>query len=222
MLKKNVKIVQKQIEIINNFLYNNKRHIDVGRFKMKYIPTKWIQDMAKLTESEINKHKVNLDKRLTHNPFTIFDVEECKKYIGKEGFFSDSAYNFKDIKNCSKGTLTNLASTDGYPFSSNSSNYRYFYPKEELKLETEYKQFTLDSFLKFEEEHGEWFLIRDKNNKIECVLRYNGYRDTENADKNSLIPDGIFLGCECYTFEELFEHIELFYDGEWIPFGERF
>lgn len=54
-----------------------------------------------------------------------------------------------------------------------------------------------------------------------CDLRYNGFRNTKNTDKNSLISDSIFLGCECYTFEELFERIELFYDGEWIPFGEK-
>ena len=189
---------------------------------IKYIPTKWIQDMAKQKESENNMRKLNLDKRLTHNPFTIFDVEECEKYIGKEGLFSDSAYNFKDIKNCSKGTLTNLASTDGYPFSSNSSNYRYFYPKEELDWEDEYKQFTLDSFLKFKEEYGsDWFVIRYKNNKVECTLRYNGFRNTKNADKNISLSDSIFLGYECYTFEELIQSIELRYNDEWIPFGEK-
>lgn len=189
---------------------------------MHYIPTNLIREMAKIKESEINKHKVNLDKRLTHNPFTIFDVEECKKYIGKEGFFSDSPYDFEDLKNCGKGTLTNLVITDGYPFTSNSCDYKYFYPKEELDLETEYKQFTLDTFLKFKEEYGsEWFTIRDKNNKIECTVRYNGFRNTKNADKNISLSDGIFLGCKCCTFEELFENFELMCDGEWIPFGEK-
>ena len=178
--------------------------------------------MVKQKESENNMRKLNLDKRLTHKPFTIFDVEECKKYIGKEGFFADSPYCFEDIKNCSKGTLTHLAITDGYPFTSNSCDYKFFYPKEELDWENGYKQFTLDSFLKFKEEYNsEWFLIRDKSNKIECDLRYNGYRNTKNTDPNSLIHDGIFLGCECDTFEELFERVELFYDGEWIPFGEK-
>lgn len=165
---------------------------------------------------------LELDKRLIHNPFTIFDVEECQKYIGKEGLFSDNPFDFEDIKNCSKGTLTHLTTVEGFPFSSNSCDFKFFYPKEELNLETEYKQFTLDTFLKFKEEYGsEWFVIRDKCNNIECTLRYNGFRNTKNTDKNSLIPDGIFLGCECYTFEELFERIELFYDGEWIPFGEK-
>ena len=169
-----------------------------------------------------NTHKLNLDKRLTHNPFTIFDVEECEKYIGKEGLFSDSAYNFKNIKKCSKGTLKNIVATDGYPFGSDSSNYRYFYPKEELNCETEYKHFTLDSFLKFKEEYAsDWFTIRDKNNKVECNLRYNGFCKTKNADKNISISDSIFLGCKCYTFEELFENIELMYDNEWIPFGKK-
>lgn len=173
-------------------------------------------------ELENNIYKLNLDKRLTHNPFTIFDVEECQKYIGKEGFFSNDPYDFENIKNCGKGTLTHLAITVGYPFTSNSCGYKYFYPKEELNLENEYKQFTLDSFLKFKEEYNsEWFVIRYKNNKVECALRYNGFRNTENADKNSLVTDGIFLGCECYTFEELFENIELRYDNEWIPFGEK-
>ena len=172
-------------------------------------------------ELENNMYKLNLDKRLTHNPFTIFDVEECQKYIGKEGFFSNDPYDFENIKNCGKGTLTHLAITVSYPFTSNSCGYKYFYPKEELNPETGYKQFTLDTFLKFKEEYSEWFLIRDKSNKIECDLRYNGFRNTENADKNSLATDGIFLGCECYTFEELFENIELRCDGEWIPFGEK-
>ena len=186
----------------------------------EFIPNKLVYEKLKQKESENNMYKFNLDKRLTHNPFTIFDVEECEKYIGKEGFFSDDPCDFEDIKNCGKGTLTHIESI-GFPFGTNSCDYRYFYPKEELDLEDEYKQFTLDSFLKFKEEYGEWFLIRDKNNKIECDLRYNGFRNTKNADKNISIHDGIFLGCECYTFEELFENIELRYDNEWIPFGEK-
>lgn len=164
---------------------------------------------------------LKLDKRLTHKPFTIFDAEECQKYIGKEGFFSDSPYDFEDIKKCSKGTLTHIRFVDGFPFTSNSC-YKYFYPKEELDWEDEYKQFTLDTFLKFKEEYGsEWFTIRDKNNKIECTVRYNGFRNTKNADKNISLSDGIFLGCKCCTFEELFENFELMCDGEWNPFGEK-
>lgn len=178
--------------------------------------------MLKQKESENNMYKFNLDKRITHKPFTVFDVEECKKYIGKEGFFSDSPYDFEDLKNCGKGTLTNLVITDGYPFTSNSCDYKYFYPKEELDWEDEYKQFTLDSFLKFKEEYGsDWFTIRDKSNKVECTLRYNGFRNIKNADKNISISDGILLGCKFDTFEELFEHIELRYNDEWIPFGEK-
>ena len=173
-------------------------------------------------ELENNMYKLNLDKRLTHNPFTIFDVEECQKYIGKEGFFSNDPYDFENIKNCGKGTLTHLAITVDYPFTSNSCGYKFFYPKEELNLETEYKQFTLDSFLKFKEEYdSDWFVIRYKNNKVECTLRYNGLRNTKNTDPKCSIPDGIFLGCECYTFEELIENIELLCDGEWVPFGEK-
>ena len=187
-----------------------------------FIPNKVVYDMLKQKESENNMCKLNLDKRLTHKPFTIFDVEECERYIGKEGFFADSPYDFEDLKNCGKGTLTHLAITDGYPFTSNSCDYKFFYPKEELDWENEYKQFTLDSFLKFKEEYSsEWFVIRYKNNKVECNLRYNGFRNTKNTDPNSSIPDGIFLGCECYTFEELIENIELRYDNEWIPFGEK-
>lgn len=179
---------------------------------IKYIPNKWVYNMLKL----------NLDKRLTHNPFTIFDVEECQKYIGKEGLFSDCPYDFEDIKKCSKGTLTHLADIDGFPFGSNSCDFKYFYPKEELDWEIEYKQFTLDSFLKFKEEYSsEWFVIRYKSSKVECTLRYNGFRNTKNADKNISISDGIFLGCDFDTFEELFENIELLCDGEWIPFGEK-
>ena len=191
-------------------------------FNLRTVP-KWIQDMVKQKESENNMRKLNLDKRLTHKPFAVFDVEECQKYKGKEGLFSNDPYDFEDIKNCSKGTLTHLAITDDYPFTSNSCDYKYFYPKEELNHpETGYKQFTLDSFLKFKEEYGTaWFVIRYKNNKVECNLRYNGFRNTKNTDPNSSIPDGIFLGCECYTFEELIENIELRYDNEWIPFGEK-
>lgn len=187
-----------------------------------FILNKWVYDMLKQKESDNNMRKLNLDKRLTHKPFTIFDVEECQKYIGKEGLFSDNPFDFEDIKNCSKGTLTHLTTVEGFPFGSNSCDFKYFYPKEELDWEDEYKQFTLDSFMKFKIEYGsEWFVIRDKSNKVECTLRYNGFRNTKNADKNISIPDGIFLGFECYTFEELINHIELLYDNKWIPFGEK-
>ena len=42
-----------------------------------FIPSRWVYDMLKQKES--NVCKINLDKRLTHSPFTIFDVEKCEK-----------------------------------------------------------------------------------------------------------------------------------------------
>ena len=96
-----------------------------------FIPNRLVYDMLKQKES--NACKINLDKRLTHSPFTIFELEKCEKYIGKEGLFSDCPYDFEDIKKCSKGTLTHLASVDGFPFGSGSCDFKYFYPKEELE-----------------------------------------------------------------------------------------
>ena len=62
---------------------------------VKYIPSRLVYDMLRQKELENNMCKFNLDKRLTHKPFTIFDVEECQKYIGKEGFFSNDPYDFE-------------------------------------------------------------------------------------------------------------------------------
>lgn len=193
----------------------------LGRFEMvMYIPNRWVYNMLKQKESENNMRKLNLDKRLTHKPFTIFDVEECQKYIGKEGLFADSPYDFEDLKNCGKGTLTHLSAVDGLPFGTNSCDYKYFYPKEELNLESEYKQFTLDSFLKFKEEYGsEWFQIRNKNHNDESNLLYCGYRNAKNCPKEEYIEDGIYLGGIFYNFNLLFEYYEIFLNDKWQPFG---
>ena len=75
-----------------------------------------------------------LDSRILpgKKPFTVFDVEEAKAFIGRKGFFGDSPVDFTDLSpeclEVLKFVVTNEAD---FPYCDNQGlDYRYFLPLE--------------------------------------------------------------------------------------------
>lgn len=73
---------------------------------------------------------MKLDPRIKKKPFSCFDIEEAKQFIGKECYFSDSPKSFEDLDRtdwnlgelCQKGTLKSVSSDINYPFNATKNN----------------------------------------------------------------------------------------------------
>lgn len=75
-----------------------------------------------------------LDSRILpgKKPFTVFDTEEAKQYIGKKGFFGDDPYVFEDLTSKFPNILKIVDTGDpDYPYCYiQGIFYRYFLPLE--------------------------------------------------------------------------------------------
>lgn len=82
---------------------------------------------------------MNLDNRIKKKPLTCFDVEEAKKLIGKECYFSDDSEDFENLDDCQKGNLIGITPESLYPFSAEKNNsfavFRYCLPLEYTTLD---------------------------------------------------------------------------------------
>lgn len=164
---------------------------------------------------------MNLDIRIKSisDIFTCINMEEAKQFIGKRGYFADCMISFEDL---SQRELYNLdrIDDDDVPFVSGNVHWRYFLPVDSLKPEEKkYRPYTLEEFLNdgFEilNEGLEIVVFREKNNPLaEYHVRYNGYKKYDSVCK-------VILGNISYTFDDLFEDFERFYNGRWFPFGVK-
>lgn len=78
---------------------------------------------------------MKLDSRIKEEPFTMFDTDKAKEFIGKKGFFTDSLENFSDLNyNASQigyGTLRKVLDLSPQPFCINRTyKFKYFLPEE--------------------------------------------------------------------------------------------
>ena len=78
---------------------------------------------------------MNFDSRVKGRPFTMFDIDKAKEFIGKKGFFTDSLENFSDLNyNAFKigyGTLREVSDLNYRPFYINGRDgFKYFLPEE--------------------------------------------------------------------------------------------
>lgn len=173
---------------------------------------------------------MKLDKRVKENALIghCFNAEELKKYISRECYFTDDLEDFSDLTNTLKGVLKAVApdaeecylvkyELNGQPA---GLHYTFCLPAEFVEEEEKkYRPYTLEEFLNegFEilNEGFEIIVFREKNNpSMEYHVRYNGYRKCDNVYK-------VILGNISYTFDDLFEDFERFYNGRWYPFGVK-
>lgn len=77
---------------------------------------------------------MNLDPRTKKKPFGCFDIEEAKKFRGKECYFSDDPEDFKNLDDCQKGTMLGVCTESRYVFTGEKNNsfavFRYCLPVE--------------------------------------------------------------------------------------------
>ena len=168
---------------------------------------------------------MELDKRIK----TLTDIQSVTsgchdgKLMNKKGYFGDRIAEFKDLSKCMYGEFVEyreheqcfLCEIDHYDGTFDHTYYRYFIPEDsllpEVKPEKKYRAYTLAEWID-QHEIGEVIHYRCKSKEIELCHMYLGTRHTQESVK-------ITLGDASYSFDYLFENFELFYNGEWQPFG---
>lgn len=94
---------------------------------------------------------MKLDSRIIDGkkPFTCFDSDEAKHFIGQNGFFSDCATCFRDLDHLHRSKLVQIYRSENYAFEEamlfadeSGSGYAYFLPEEYVMTEDEYFTFS--------------------------------------------------------------------------------
>lgn len=78
-----------------------------------------------------------LDKRLSRLPYTCFEKDDCKEFVGHMGYFTDDIEDYSDLENCYHKRLESILSDSdgyGYPFRTNNDiDFKFFFPDALLK-----------------------------------------------------------------------------------------
>lgn len=97
---------------------------------------------------KLRRNKMELDRRIIKGkkPFTFFDTEEAKKFIGETCYFTNNGYDFSDLDVFDDditysrhiGVLSSVSDTLPCPFrqlEDSGDYYNYILPCEWVKLE---------------------------------------------------------------------------------------
>ena len=149
--------------------------------------------------------------------FDVFsDVEEVKKYYGKEVYCADFIENFSNLKlYTDKTKLKTFFPQECKPFLCGGRQHRYVLPCEFVEQEKQYRAFTIDEFLNHFD-IGEVIVVRSKSvpHYVYHVL-FVGYLENGKNEMN------IILGQYRFSLKELFSSYE-YCDGDsdnWLNFG---
>lgn len=169
---------------------------------------------------------MKLDKRIIDGkkPLTCFDIEEAKKYVGKDCYFSSKFENFENLSKVPHATLHNVDDCHT-PFQCYGKDGVLCYdcfilPCEwvEQKNEITFEPYTLETFEK-EFNIGDVVVFREKDDDsaegkyYKCM--YSGYIQ---KPENKLL---ILLGAWLFDFTDLFLLYEIYRNGTWEPFGRK-
>ena len=158
---------------------------------------------------------MELDKKIkVKKIFDCFsDVEEVKKYYGKEVYCADFIENFSNLKlYTNKFVLKNVFPEECKPFLVGGQQYRFILPAEFVEQEKQYRAFTIDEFLNHFD-IGEVIVFRSKvMPNIVCHVLFDGYTET---DKETFV----ILGLHHYSLKELFSNYEYDNGDNWFNFG---
>ena len=167
---------------------------------------------------------MKLDSRILEGkkPLTCFDIEEAKKYVGKDCYFSSKFEDFENLSKVPHATLHNVDDSHT-PFQSYGKDgvlcYDCFilpceWVKEEEKTYRPYKD-VKELFEDIGVYIGDVVNFRRKDSKAEYHALITSYIiDTEDGTTKICLGSTIY-----YTTQELFNLFELRSHGEWIPFG---
>lgn len=159
---------------------------------------------------------MKLDKRIKEGkrPLTCFDIEEAKKYIGKECYFSNTYCAFEDLHRIPKSELQYISNDKDAsdPYKTACYYYPFCLPCEwvkEEKKEPKYRPYTLTEFVNTYS-LGDEVVMRSKNNP---TVKHVLFIECEQG------RDDVRLGQCWYTFMILFNNYEIYTDEGWKPFG---
>lgn len=160
------------------------------------------------------------DKRIKDMRDILTGVTFNADYIGQKGYFASHLGDYKNLDRRVYGKLVEFTSTLMFKCEGNYS-YQYFLPESKLlpKEEKKYKPFSLKNWI-YTYDLGDTVIFRDKGDDTEFTMLYAGY--VSDGGKTYFETEGhgiIYLGNKEYTLNYLFEHFELWKDGEWKPFG---
>ena len=158
---------------------------------------------------------MELDKKIkVKKIFDVFsDVEEVKKYYGKEVYCADFIENFSDLKSyTNRKILKRSYPQECKPYLCGGQMYRFILPAEFVEQEKQYRAFTIDEFLNHFD-IGEVIVFRSKvMPNIVCHVLFDGYTET---DKETFV----ILGLHHYSLKELFSNYEYDNGDNWFNFG---
>lgn len=148
--------------------------------------------------------------------FTCFDTEQAKQYVDTKGYFTNDLDEYGYLDNCYYGTLNVVdnSSSRSYLNKDFSRYFGFFLPEEFVKQKEKEKKYRPFTIYEFEDEYFDIVVFRKKKGNVELHSRYNGYSFSKERGAD------VLLGCEYFSFEELFNNYELQdSDGNWQPFG---
>lgn len=163
---------------------------------------------------------MELDSRIIEGkkPLTCFDVEEAKKYIGKDCYFASKFERFENLSKVPHATLHNV-DDNPVPFQCYDEDGVFCYdcfilPCEWAKKEKEkkYRPYTVMEFIK-EYPLGSHLHFRPKSKLMEMHRLIDGYNDCLNG------AGTLFICGAMYSMSELYDNYDIFKDGEWHKFG---
>lgn len=171
---------------------------------------------------------MELDKRIIDGkkPLTCFDIEEAKKYVGKECYFSSKFENFENLSKVPHATLHNVDDSP-VPFQCYDDDGVFCYdcfilPCEWVKPEEPEKKYRPFSYKEFCRlfDFGDGVCFRRKGQDTAEFSMYLGYEIDSDGNRTEIPGEGkVNLGGKRYTLAELFEYYEMQLDDEWQPFG---
>ena len=158
---------------------------------------------------------MELDKKIkVKKIFDVFsDVEEVKKYYGKEVYCADFIENFSDLKSyTNRKILKRSYPQECKPYLCGGQMYRFILPAEFVEQEKQYRAYTIDEFLNHFD-IGEVIVFRSKvMPNIVCHVLFDGYMET---GKETFV----ILGLHHYSLKELFSNYEYDNGDNWFNFG---
>jgi hypothetical protein len=161
------------------------------------------------------ENKMEKDKRINKIAiiYDCFDSEDAKASIGEKGYFAHSYHCFSDLsKKCEFGVLQKVI--DGkHPYDNGKNQYDFFLPDRYVESSKKKKRkfLTIEEFCNACVKNGE-IIFRKKMGNTELHVKYNGFCLTEVNQFE------VLLGCEWFSFEELFKDYEYFDKNNWFSF----
>ncbi len=177
---------------------------------------------------------MELDSRIKEGkrPLTCLDVEQARKFVGKQCLFSDSYVNYKNIKEYAKhpqytGTLVAIRDkfqcreSEECPYRNGNDGYFYelVLPLEWVEEEEPKKTYrpyknAQEMFEDIGVYIGDTIHFRSKAEETENHALITSYTTLKNGTEKICLGGAFY-----YTMQALFDLFELRSRGEWQPFG---